>query len=509
MSKEMNKSLQVHTIAKMLESQGIAADTVDLEALVDSTLTLPENITLIGKAVGCNLHNDVDVGSRRQIEDEIRMVEEYNHESFVQHVGNTKTAELTVKDKTLKLLRDNPKYETILQSIVDHENGHSYPLEDGFNYLSGWRTRDIEELSGGHVPILLESEVVVYAYKSNQYKEFKLVDKTQVEDALREYRMLEEEAVKKPMQIIVVAEEDIKRFREILEKHDGLNFWAPYVNPKVSMMERQKKAILLTLASLDDCYGDRHRIHTLLYGAPGTAKSELREWINRKLDAASCSHRSTDVGLTGDARGKAITPGALPLAHGGVLTIDELDKFSKRDQYGLLESMSEGVVVITAGGKQASFPAETRVIACANKIEDFSPELLDRFDFTIECRQPNLDAGKTILTSIMEIWGKPKRHYGGTDLAKFISWVRGFEPYISDEVRERVIELIKGYIDAKNPKAVNVRQHERIMRIALAIARLNHRDLRYADALEAIRLIDHEFDNHYRLMQLSKQGKNI
>lgn len=107
----------------------------------------------------------------------------------------------------------------------------------------------------------------------------------------------------------------------------------------------------------------------------------------------------------------------------------------------------------------------------------------------------------------METWGKPKRHYSGTDLAKFISWVRGFEPYISEEVRKRIIELIRGYIDVKNPKAVSVRQHEKIMRIALAIARLNHRDLRYEDALEAIRLVDEEFDNHYRLMQLNKQER--
>ena len=162
--------------------------------------------------------------------------------------------------------------------------------------------------------------------------------------------------------------------------------------------------------------------------------------------------------------------------------------------------MSEGVVTITAGGKQRSFPAETRVIACANTIKGFSPELLDRFDFVIACRQPNEEDGKTILTRIIEAWGKPKRHYRGTELATFIRWVRGFDPAIRDAVRARIIELIQGYIDAKHPKTVNVRQHERIMRIALAIARLNHRDLRYEDAEEAIRLTDPKL-NHYHTIQ--------
>jgi len=47
----MNKGLQMHTIAKMLERKGISADLVDLRSLVDKRLTLPENIALVSEAV--------------------------------------------------------------------------------------------------------------------------------------------------------------------------------------------------------------------------------------------------------------------------------------------------------------------------------------------------------------------------------------------------------------------------------------------------------------------------
>jgi len=51
----MNKTLQVKTIKKILEKHGISPDTVDVEALVDSSLHLDENIKEISKKLGLNI----------------------------------------------------------------------------------------------------------------------------------------------------------------------------------------------------------------------------------------------------------------------------------------------------------------------------------------------------------------------------------------------------------------------------------------------------------------------
>lgn len=54
----MNKSLQVYTISKMLERKGIDPRTVDIEALVDSSLSFSENLRIVEEAVGIALRNE-------------------------------------------------------------------------------------------------------------------------------------------------------------------------------------------------------------------------------------------------------------------------------------------------------------------------------------------------------------------------------------------------------------------------------------------------------------------
>ena len=58
----MNKKLQISTINRLLARKGIATDMVDLEALVDENLSLPENIANVEKELGFQLRaSDEDV----------------------------------------------------------------------------------------------------------------------------------------------------------------------------------------------------------------------------------------------------------------------------------------------------------------------------------------------------------------------------------------------------------------------------------------------------------------
>lgn len=255
-------------------------------------------------------------------------------------------------------------------------------------------------------------------------------------------------------------------------------------------MEKHKKAVLLSLASLKDKYGDRGRIHILLYGDAGTGKTRLAHWVASKLGHAETSHRTTDVGLTGDARGNEITMGELPQAHGGHLIIDELDKFDKEDREGVLESMSDGKVTISAGGKKQSFKAETTIIGCANDIDKFGEALRSRFDFRIKCEHPPKEEGKEIVSGIVEGWRRSKKDYSGKKLKKYLRWIKQFEPDIPEGTRKEVKEVLKEYIDKKDKDEVEVRDYERYMRIGMAIARLNRRDLKVEDVIRAISLVN-------------------
>ena len=131
----------------------------------------------------------------------------------------------------------------------------------------------------------------------------------------------------------------LEKWETMLSNGGALDYFAALVNPKIAKLEYAKKIVFLSLVSASDKFGDRGRIHTLLYGREGTAKSTIGMWLVHRLGIEGASHRSSDVGLTGDARGSEIVPGALPAADGSAIYIDELDKFDKKDLNGLLENL--------------------------------------------------------------------------------------------------------------------------------------------------------------------------
>lgn len=285
--------------------------------------------------------------------------------------------------------------------------------------------------------------------------------------------------------------ERVDVFEDIVSdpEYDALNYWSARLNPKLVGMDRVKKATLVSVASHGDEYGDRGRAHTLLEGAPGTGKSKLFMWVSTKLGARSVSQRTTDVGLTGDARGDEITPGALPKADHGVLCIDELDEFKPKDRQGLLEAMSEGVVKIEAGGMSASFDARVRVLAAANSVDNFSPELLDRFDFHFKLEQPEGEERKEIADNIVRSWFREKDGYQGQHLSDYLRWVKGYRPDFPDESREVAYDFISTYIDL-DADDHGIRGDESVVRVAYTLAKLSRTELRPEYVPRAMMLIN-------------------
>jgi len=304
-------------------------------------------------------------------------------------------------------------------------------------------------------------------------------------DAIVEEIPAEEEEPELP-----VSPDMVQHFEELLAKGtDMLAYFGPKINPKVEGLLHVKKAILLCLASHGDHFGDRGRIHVLMYGDPGSAKTILKDWVVYQLGAESCSQRTSKVGLTGDARTDPVTPGALPRAHRKVIGIDELDKFPNGDRQGLLEAMEEGVVHIEAGGKSEHFPAQARVIACCNRIDEFSPELLDRFDFKFQMVAPRGDEEKKIMSSIIHSWMRTKEDYAGLELKEYLKWVKPFTPEFDDATRQKTATLINIFIDLDEETRGSVRRRESILRVAYTRAKLHRRAVRIDDVLEAIKML--------------------
>ena len=285
---------------------------------------------------------------------------------------------------------------------------------------------------------------------------------------------------------VKVTPRDIAEFEQILQDNDALEYFYPYVSPKVVEMDIQKKAMLLALASHLDSNSDRWRIHVLMYGeeSTGTGKTPLLRWI-KEIGGAYTGMRTTKAGLTVNL--KDGSPGLLPKMHHSVTAVDEIDKLSREDRNGLLSSMEEGIIPYDAADVSGEYPAEVIVLGGANSIDCFTPEQLFRWDFRFEIEQYSIDQAQQIADTISRWMGKSKRKET-EKLVKFLKWIRSREAKINDNVREEGAELIKEYI--RRTGNTDIRRVQSIWRVARAWARLNYKDVVGEEVAKAIVMLE-------------------
>lgn len=267
----------------------------------------------------------------------------------------------------------------------------------------------------------------------------------------------------------------------------------PYVNPDMAEMERERKAILLTLASHTDKLSRRGRCHTLLVGPPGTGKSALRNWVKYSINGAhGAAPKSSEAGLKGDFSQDPPVMGALNLAHGGVLCVEELDKFAKSERDALYEAMAEGEYEVNVGDVRETYPAEIRVIATANSKEKFADALLDRFDFVIEMDEYDADETDTVTEALYNDWWETfidgSVEATAPILPNYLKWIDTYEPKGDRRTLER-IQNMRQHLIHDGGFTGEIRQKEAYLRIAFTVAKLNRRDITPYDYLRAVELI--------------------
>jgi DNA replication licensing factor MCM5 len=259
----------------------------------------------------------------------------------------------------------------------------------------------------------------------------------------------------------IFSEEEEQEFLEMSRRPDLYEALARSIAPSIYGNQDIKKAITCLLFGgskkiLPDGMRLRGDINVLLLGDPGTAKSQLLKFAEKVSPIAiyTSGKGSSAAGLTASVQRDATTRefylegGAMVLADGGVVCIDEFDKMRDEDRVAIHEAMEQQTISIAKAGITTILNARTSVLAAANPIFgryddlkspgeniDFQTTILSRFDMIFIVRDDHeRSRDERIARHVMGI------HMGGRGLEEQI------EAEIPVEKMMRYISYCKRYI---------------------------------------------------------------
>merc|ERR1712215_246966 len=204
---------------------------------------------------------------------------------------------------------------------------------------------------------------------------------------------------------LTFTQEDEESFRRLASQPGVYDTISKSIAPSIFGSDDIKKSIACLLFGgsrkrLPDGLTRRGDINVLLLGDPGTAKSQLLKFVERVSPVAvyTSGKGSSAAGLTASVmrdhatRSFVVEGGAMVLADGGVVCIDEFDKMREDDRVAIHEAMEQQTISIAKAGITTTLNSRCSVLAAANSVFgrwddtkaeeniDFMPTILSRFD---------------------------------------------------------------------------------------------------------------------------------
>jgi len=268
----------------------------------------------------------------------------------------------------------------------------------------------------------------------------------------------------------------------------------------------------------------RGDINILLLGDPGTAKSQFLKFAEKAapISVYTSGKGSSAAGLTAaitkDQNGFSLEGGAMVLADGGIVCIDEFDKMDPKDRVAIHEAMEQQTISIAKAGITTMLNTRCSVLAAANprfgtyddlastsEQMDFETTILSRFDMLFlvrDVRDPERDFNLAKhLCSLHkgEVTHEAEGEIPIATLRKYLSYCRSrCEPRISNEASEvlanHYISIRKSMKEEKDAGQdsgipITVRQLEAIIRISESLAKMELKeDVDIEHVEEALRL---------------------
>ncbi|KAI8053838.1 MCM2/3/5 family-domain-containing protein [Syncephalis plumigaleata] len=255
----------------------------------------------------------------------------------------------------------------------------------------------------------------------------------------------------------------------------------------------------------------RGDINVLLLGDPSTAKSQLLKFTEKVAPVAvyTSGKGSSAAGLTASvvrdtgSREFYLEGGAMVLADGGVVCIDEFDKMRDEDRVAIHEAMEQQTISIAKAGITTVLNSRTSVLAAANPVFgryddmkspgdniDFQTTILSRFDMIFIVRDEHNEVrDSTIAKHVMSLHANraaPETATGEYTIEQMRGYInycrRKCAPRLSEEAAEMLSNhfvAIRSQVRSMEHDAaerssipITVRQLEAIIRITESLAKM-------------------------------------
>ncbi|MFH1125601.1 MAG: minichromosome maintenance protein MCM [Candidatus Altiarchaeota archaeon] len=299
------------------------------------------------------------------------------------------------------------------------------------------------------------------------------------------------------------------------------------IAPSIYGYREVKEAIALQLfggrggKKMSDGTSIRPDIHLLLIGDPGVAKSRMLQYVNNIAPKSIyvTGKGTTGAGLTATAEKDefadgawTLKAGALVLAGGGIVAIDEFDKMDKEDRSAMHEAMEQQTISIAKAGMVTKFKANASILAASNpKFSRFDPyktpaeqfdipaTLISRFDLIFPVKDVvDMEQDRKIAEHILKMHGTEKDmedivpDIPSELFRKYISFSRKYvKPVLSEDAKDKIKEYYVTLRASSHGGAIPAtpRQLEALIRLAEASAKIRLSDkVTVADAERAINI---------------------
>jgi DNA replication licensing factor MCM5 len=307
-------------------------------------------------------------------------------------------------------------------------------------------------------------------------------------------------------------------FKEFAQRPDAYAKLCSMIGPSIYGHSDVKKAIACLLFGgskkrLPDGVRLRGDIHVLLLGDPSTAKSQFLKFVEKTAPIAvyTSGKGSSAAGLTASvtrdssSREFYLEGGAMVLADGGVVCIDEFDKMRPEDRVAIHEAMEQQTISIAKAGITTVLNSRTSVLAAANPIAgryddlktaqdniDLQTTILSRFDLIFIVKDIRMyDQDKRIASHIIKVHASGAAASSkNTEASEGENWLKRYIEYCratcKPRLSEKAAEMLQNkYVEIRQKMRqqahetgraaaipITVRQLEAIIRLSESLAKM-------------------------------------